>query len=72
MAKYNVSKKFRHSGRLSRKAIDVMRMFGVMADRLNENKFAINCQVEIKDGDIVVLTAAGIGWAWNAGVIKWG
>jgi 3-oxoacyl-[acyl-carrier-protein] synthase-3 len=27
---------------------------------------------KIKDGSIVVLTAAGIGWAWNAGVIKWG
>ena len=27
---------------------------------------------KIKEGDIVVLTAAGIGWAWNAGVIKWG
>ncbi len=27
---------------------------------------------KISDGDIVVLTAAGIGWAWNAGVIKWG
>jgi 3-oxoacyl-[acyl-carrier-protein] synthase-3 len=27
---------------------------------------------KIKDGDIVVLTAAGIGWAWNAGVVKWG
>jgi len=27
---------------------------------------------KIKDGDVVVLTAAGIGWAWNAGVIKWG
>jgi 3-oxoacyl-[acyl-carrier-protein] synthase-3 len=27
---------------------------------------------KINDGDIVVLTAAGIGWAWNAGVIKWG
>jgi 3-oxoacyl-[acyl-carrier-protein] synthase-3 len=27
---------------------------------------------KVKDGDIVVLTAAGIGWAWNAGVIKWG
>ncbi len=26
----------------------------------------------IKKGDVVVLTAAGIGWAWNAGVIKWG
>lgn len=27
---------------------------------------------KIKNGDVVVLTAAGIGWAWNAGVIKWG
>jgi 3-oxoacyl-[acyl-carrier-protein] synthase-3 len=27
---------------------------------------------KIKNGDIVVLTAAGIGWAWNAAVIRWG
>lgn len=27
---------------------------------------------KIKPGNIIVLTAAGIGWAWNAGVIKWG
>ncbi|OLS16736.1 MAG: 3-oxoacyl-[acyl-carrier-protein] synthase 3 [Candidatus Heimdallarchaeota archaeon LC_3] len=27
---------------------------------------------KIKKGDIVVLTAAGIGWAWNAITIKWG
>jgi len=27
---------------------------------------------KIQNGDIVVLAAAGIGWAWNAGVIKWG
>jgi len=27
---------------------------------------------KIKNGDIIVLTAAGIGWAWNAGVIRWG
>lgn len=27
---------------------------------------------KIKKGNIVVLTAAGIGWAWNAGVIRWG
>jgi len=27
---------------------------------------------KIKDGDIVVLTAAGIGWSWNAMTIKWG
>jgi 3-oxoacyl-[acyl-carrier-protein] synthase-3 len=27
---------------------------------------------KIKDGDLVVLTAAGIGWSWNAMCIKWG
>jgi len=27
---------------------------------------------KIKDGSIVVLTAAGIGWSWNAMTIKWG
>jgi len=27
---------------------------------------------KIKDGDLVVIVSAGIGWAWNAGVIKWG
>ncbi|MFX0056145.1 MAG: hypothetical protein ACFFAX_10040 [Promethearchaeota archaeon] len=26
----------------------------------------------MKDGDLVVLTAAGIGWSWNAMTIKWG
>ncbi|MFW9880181.1 MAG: 3-oxoacyl-ACP synthase [Candidatus Thorarchaeota archaeon] len=27
---------------------------------------------KIKAGDIVVVVSAGIGWAWNAGVIRWG
>ncbi|KKN14559.1 hypothetical protein LCGC14_0994870 [marine sediment metagenome] len=27
---------------------------------------------KIKEGDVVVIASAGIGWAWNAGVIKWG
>jgi 3-oxoacyl-[acyl-carrier-protein] synthase-3 len=27
---------------------------------------------KIRDGDIVVIVSAGIGWAWNAGVIRWG
>jgi 3-oxoacyl-[acyl-carrier-protein] synthase-3 len=29
-------------------------------------------QKKIKNGSVVVIAAAGIGWAWNAGVIKWG
>ena len=27
---------------------------------------------KIKNGNIVVLASAGIGWSWNAGVIRWG
>ena len=27
---------------------------------------------KIKDGNIVVIASAGIGWSWNAGVIRWG
>ncbi|TXT54252.1 MAG: hypothetical protein BAJATHORv1_80059 [Candidatus Thorarchaeota archaeon] len=27
---------------------------------------------KITDGDLVVITAAGIGWSWNAMTIKWG
>jgi 3-oxoacyl-[acyl-carrier-protein] synthase-3 len=27
---------------------------------------------KIKNGDIVVIATAGIGWSWNAGVIRWG
>jgi 3-oxoacyl-[acyl-carrier-protein] synthase-3 len=27
---------------------------------------------KIKDGYVVVLTAAGIGWSWNAITIDWG
>ncbi|MFW9800023.1 MAG: 3-oxoacyl-[acyl-carrier-protein] synthase III C-terminal domain-containing protein, partial [Candidatus Thorarchaeota archaeon] len=27
---------------------------------------------KIKDGDVIVLASAGIGWSWNAMTIKWG
>lgn len=27
---------------------------------------------KVKDGDIVVLVGAGVGWTWNAAVIRWG
>jgi 3-oxoacyl-[acyl-carrier-protein] synthase-3 len=27
---------------------------------------------KIKNGDVIVIVSAGIGWAWNAGVIRWG
>jgi 3-oxoacyl-[acyl-carrier-protein] synthase-3 len=41
----------------------------------NDGIISLDCGIKsgkIKNRDIVVLTAAGIGWAWNAGVIKWG
>ncbi|MGD9109339.1 MAG: AAA family ATPase [Phycisphaerales bacterium] len=56
MAKYNVSKKFRHSGALSQKAIDVMRMFGVTKDRLDKIDFRCRCDVEINTGDVIYVT----------------
>jgi ABC-type ATPase with predicted acetyltransferase domain len=33
-----------------------MRMFGLTADKLNKTGFAVNCQLEINDGDIVYIT----------------
>lgn len=27
---------------------------------------------KIKDGDVVVLVGAGVGWTWNAAVVRWG
>jgi len=56
MAKYNVSKKFGHSGALSRKAIDVMRMFGVTKDRLDKIAFSCRCDIEIKAGNVIYIT----------------
>ncbi|MFX0106511.1 MAG: 3-oxoacyl-[acyl-carrier-protein] synthase III C-terminal domain-containing protein, partial [Candidatus Hodarchaeota archaeon] len=41
----------------------------------NDGIISLECGLKdgkIKSGDIIVITAAGIGWAWNAGVIKWG
>ena len=27
---------------------------------------------KIKEGDLILMVGAGVGWTWNAGVIKWG
>lgn len=27
---------------------------------------------KIKDGDVIVLVGAGVGWTWNAAVVRWG
>ncbi|HOJ88430.1 MAG TPA: 3-oxoacyl-ACP synthase [Pseudothermotoga sp.] len=41
----------------------------------NDQIFSIKegiLNAKIKDGDIVVLVGAGVGWTWNAAVVRWG
>ncbi len=56
MPTYSVSKTFAWQGTISEKAAAVMRMFGLTADRLTETSTAIDCRLEINDGDIVYIT----------------
>jgi ABC-type ATPase with predicted acetyltransferase domain len=56
MASYSVSKAFGRSGRISERSAAVMRMFGLTADRVAEAGCAVNCQLEINEGDIVYIT----------------
>ena len=44
---------------------------------MGQNDSIISLELGIKEnkiqkGDVVVLTAAGIGWAWNAITVLWG
>jgi len=56
MPTYSVSKTFGWQGQISKRSADVMRMFGLTTDRLTETSFAVNCQLQINDGDIVYIT----------------
>ncbi len=56
MPTYSVSKTFAWQGTISKRAAAVMRMFGLTADRLTETSTAIDCRLEINDGDIVYIT----------------
>jgi ABC-type ATPase with predicted acetyltransferase domain len=56
MPTYNISKTFGWQGQISERSAAVMRMFGLTADRLNKTSFAVNCQLEINEGDIVYIT----------------
>ncbi|MFA5252286.1 MAG: ATP-binding cassette domain-containing protein [Phycisphaerae bacterium] len=56
MSRYSISKSLGRGGRTSEKDASVMRMFGLTADRLAQNSFAVNCQLEINNGDIVYIT----------------
>ncbi len=56
MATYSISKSFGRQGRITEKAAQVCRMFGLTVDRLSERRIIHNCQLEINDGDIVYIT----------------
>ncbi len=41
----------------------------------NDQIFSIKeglLNAKIKDGDVIVLVGAGVGWTWNAAVVRWG
>jgi len=56
MAGYSISKSFTREGQISERDGAVMRMFGLTVDRLAEAGCAIECKLEINDGDIVYIT----------------
>jgi ABC-type ATPase with predicted acetyltransferase domain len=56
MSTYSVSKTFGRQGQISERSTSVMRMFGLTTNRLTEASFAVNCQLQINDGDIVYIT----------------
>jgi len=56
MAGYRISKTFGGRCEISERASAVMRMFGLTADRLAGANVAVDCRLEINDGDIVYIT----------------
>ena len=56
MGTYRISRTFARRGEVSKRGAAVMRMFGVTADRLSENKVTINCELEINEGEIAYIT----------------
>jgi ABC-type ATPase with predicted acetyltransferase domain len=53
---YSISKTFHWQGTTTDKVASVCRIFGLTTDRLTEQRFSHNCQLEINDGDIVFIT----------------
>jgi ABC-type ATPase with predicted acetyltransferase domain len=56
MTTYAISKQFPWNGPLSDKAVQVCRMFGLTADRLDEQAPIHECRLEVDPGDIVYIT----------------
>jgi uncharacterized protein len=56
MTTYTVSKRFSWQGPLCDRAVQVCRMFGFTADRLDDRAVTHACRLEISPGDIVYIT----------------
>ena len=56
MTTYAISKQFSWQGPLSAKAVQVCRMFGFTADRLDDRAVTHACRLDIGPGDIVYIT----------------
>lgn len=56
MGEYRVSRSFGWEGEITEKCASVMRMFGLTADRLAEERFEYGCRLKIEAGDIVYIT----------------
>jgi ABC-type ATPase with predicted acetyltransferase domain len=56
MVTFTISKRFRWKHKLSENAARVCRMFGLTADRLDEQSIEHRCTLKIKEGDIVYIT----------------
>jgi len=56
MTMYDVSKRFPWAGPLSRRAVQVCRMFGLTTERLTDKAPTHQCRLKIHPGDIVYLT----------------
>lgn len=56
MRTYSICKSLQWQGRVSDRAAQVCRMFGLTADRLTERVVTHECRVQINDGDIVYIT----------------
>ena len=58
MSEYSVSKRFVWRGVITEMVASVMRMFGLTAERLNDEAVVHECQLAIDDGDVVYITGA--------------
>jgi len=56
MPTYSISKTFSRQVQITDRVASVMRMFGLTADRVARAGFAVNCKLQINEGEIVYIT----------------